>query len=38
MPLSMFSVVGLIGMVGIIINDSIVLISTIDEYSEPRAA
>ncbi len=35
-PLSMFSVVGLIGMTGIIINDSIVLISTIDEYTENR--
>ena len=35
-PLSMFSVVGLIGMSGIIINDSIVLVSTIDEYSERR--
>ncbi|MDM7933385.1 efflux RND transporter permease subunit [Tabrizicola sp.] len=36
MPLSMFSIVGLIGMVGIIINDSIVLVSTIDQYSERR--
>ena len=36
MPLSMFSVVGLIGMVGIIINDSIVLVSTIDEYARDR--
>ncbi len=35
-PLSMFSVVGLIGMVGIIINDSIVLVTTIDEYAEDR--
>jgi multidrug efflux pump subunit AcrB len=34
--LSMFSVVGLIGMTGIIINDAIVLISTIDEYAEKR--
>ncbi len=34
--LSLFSVVGLIGMVGIIINDSIVLVSTIDEYAEKR--
>ena len=32
-PLSMFSIIGLIGMTGIIINDAIVLISTIDEYS-----
>jgi multidrug efflux pump subunit AcrB len=35
-PLSMFSIVGLIGMSGIIINDSIVLVSTIDEYAENR--
>ncbi|NIL97040.1 MAG: AcrB/AcrD/AcrF family protein, partial [Planctomycetales bacterium] len=35
-PLSMFSVVGLIGMSGIIINDSIVLVTTIDEYAEKR--
>jgi len=35
-PLSMFTVVGLIGMVGIIINDSIVLVTTIDEYAEER--
>ena len=35
-PLSMFSVVGLIGMVGIVINDSIVLVTTIDEYAEDR--
>ncbi|MBT8475682.1 MAG: efflux RND transporter permease subunit [Alphaproteobacteria bacterium] len=35
-PLSMFSVVGLIGMVGIIINDSIVLVTTVDEYAEKR--
>jgi multidrug efflux pump subunit AcrB len=35
-PLSMFSVVGLIGMTGIIINDSIVLVSTVDEYAEDR--
>ena len=35
-PLSMFSVVGLIGMVGIIINDSIVLVTTVDEYAETR--
>lgn len=37
LPLSLFSVVGLIGMSGIIINDSIVLISTIDEYRATRA-
>lgn len=36
-PLSMFSVVGLIGMAGIIINDSIVLITTIDEKTPRRA-
>ena len=35
-PLSMFTVVGLIGMVGIVINDSIVLVRTIDEYAEDR--
>lgn len=35
-PLSMFSVVGLIGMVGIIINDSIVLVTTVDEYAQDR--
>ncbi|WP_298495375.1 efflux RND transporter permease subunit [uncultured Maritimibacter sp.] len=36
LALSMFSIVGLIGMVGIIINDSIVLVSTVDEYAEDR--
>ncbi|BAQ69992.1 AcrB/AcrD/AcrF family transporter [Rhodovulum sulfidophilum] len=36
-PLSMFTVVGLIGMTGIIINDSIVLVGTVDEYAERRA-
>ncbi len=35
-PMSLFSIVGLIGMSGIIVNDSIVLVSTIDEYSEKR--
>ena len=35
-PLSMFTVVGLLGMVGIIINDSIVLITTIDEQAAER--
>ncbi|WP_417718381.1 efflux RND transporter permease subunit [Salipiger sp.] len=35
-PLSMFSVVGLLGMTGIIINDSIVLVTQIDEYAEDR--
>jgi multidrug efflux pump subunit AcrB len=36
MPVSMFSVIGMIGMSGIIINDAIVLISTVDEYAERR--
>ncbi len=36
-PLSMFSVIGLVGMSGIIINDSIVLISTINLYSRTRS-
>ncbi len=35
-PLSMFTVVGLLGMTGIIINDSIVLVTQIDEYAEDR--
>ena len=35
-PLSMFSIVGLIGMAGIIINDSIVLVSTVDQYAKER--
>ncbi|MDF0601049.1 efflux RND transporter permease subunit [Psychromarinibacter sp. C21-152] len=35
-PLSMFSVVGLIGMTGIIINDSIVLVTTVDDYAAER--
>ena len=35
-PLSMFSVVGLIGMSGIIINDSIVLVTAVDEYAQDR--
>lgn len=35
-PLSVFSVVGLIGMTGIIINDSIVLVTTVDEYAQDR--
>ncbi len=35
-PLSMFSIVGMIGMSGIIINDSIVLVSTADEYAVRR--
>lgn len=37
-PLSMFTVVGLLGMTGIIINDSIVLITQIDEYGADRGA
>jgi len=35
-PMSMFTVVGLIGMVGIVINDSIVLVTTVDEYAQER--
>jgi multidrug efflux pump subunit AcrB len=35
-PMSLFTVVGLIGMVGIIINDSIVLVTTVDEYAQDR--
>ncbi|MBJ3761368.1 efflux RND transporter permease subunit [Maribius pontilimi] len=35
-PLSIFTVVGMIGMTGIIINDSIVLVTTVDEYSQTR--
>ncbi len=35
-PLSMFTVVAMIGMSGIIINDSIVLVSTVDEYTPRR--
>jgi len=35
-PLSMFSIVGFIGMAGIIINDSIVLVTTIDEHAKTR--
>ena len=36
-PISMFSMVGFIGMSGIIINDSIVLITTIDLFHRDRA-
>ena len=36
-PMSLFSVVGLIGMSGIIIHDAIVLVTTIDEYGDQRA-
>ena len=35
-PLSLFSIVGLIGMAGIIVNDAIVLVTTIDQYAEKR--
>lgn len=35
-PLSMFTVVGLLGLTGIIINDSIVLVSTVDEHAKTR--
>ena len=35
-PLSMFSVVGLLGMTGIIINDSIVLVTAIDGHARER--
>jgi multidrug efflux pump subunit AcrB len=37
-PLSMFTVVGLLGMTGIIINDSIVLVTTIDDHAQERGA
>jgi len=33
LPMSLFTLIGLIGMSGIIINDSIVLVSTIQEYA-----
>jgi multidrug efflux pump subunit AcrB len=36
MAMSMFSVVGMIGMAGIIINDSIVLVTTVDQYARER--
>lgn len=35
-PLSMFSVVGLLGMTGIVINDSIVLVRAADEHAARR--
>ncbi len=35
-PMSIFTVIGLLGMTGIIINDSIVLVTTIDEHAEKR--
>ncbi|MCC5993510.1 MAG: efflux RND transporter permease subunit [Rhodobacteraceae bacterium] len=36
MAMSIFSIVGMMGMVGIIINDSIVLVTTVDQYAEDR--
>ena len=36
-PMSMFTVVGLLGMTGIIINDSIVLITSIDEQAKTKS-
>ncbi|MFN7001996.1 MAG: efflux RND transporter permease subunit [Roseinatronobacter sp.] len=36
MAMSMFSIVGMIGMAGIIINDSIVLVTTVDQYARDR--
>ncbi|MEM7543915.1 MAG: efflux RND transporter permease subunit [Pseudomonadota bacterium] len=36
-PITMFSIVGILGMAGIIVNDSIVLVTTADEYAERRA-
>ncbi len=35
-PLSIFSIIGLIGLAGIIINDSIVLVSTVDEHARKQ--
>ncbi|MBL4808228.1 MAG: efflux RND transporter permease subunit [Rhodobacteraceae bacterium] len=35
-PMSMYTVIGLLGMSGIIINDAIVLVSTIQEYARTR--
>jgi multidrug efflux pump subunit AcrB len=35
-PLSMFSIVGLLGMTGIVINDSIVLVTTIQQESKDK--
>jgi multidrug efflux pump subunit AcrB len=35
-PMSIFTVVGLLGMTGIIINDSIVLVTQIDQYAKER--
>jgi multidrug efflux pump subunit AcrB len=36
MPFSVFSIVGLVGMAGIIINDSIVLVTTVDDHGRDR--
>ena len=36
LPPSMFAVIGMIGMAGIIINDAIVLIATVDDYAGSR--
>jgi multidrug efflux pump subunit AcrB len=36
LAMSMFSVVGILGMAGIIINDSIVLVTTVDDYARER--
>ena len=36
MAMSLFSVVGILGMAGIIINDSIVLVTTVDQYARER--
>ena len=36
LPLSMFSIVGLVGLTGIIVNGAIVLISTVDDYAKVR--
>ncbi len=36
MAFSLFSVVGLVGMTGIIINDAIVLVTTVDEHARDR--
>ncbi|MEM7523880.1 MAG: efflux RND transporter permease subunit [Pseudomonadota bacterium] len=35
-PITMFSIVGMLGMAGIIVNDSIVLVTTSDEYASRR--
>ena len=36
MAMSLFSIVGVMGMIGIIINDSIVLVTTVDQYARDR--